>query len=133
MTHRTLPAGALLLPVLAAAFGLTACGGGSTETARAKKAETPAAAQQATAQPTARPAGELRYQAILAKADAADGTVDHVVASCASCSLGMDGHAEHAVQLEGYTLHACSAACARRIKEEPEVVMTSVSFTFDED
>jgi len=58
--------------------------------------------------------------AILAKADLADGTEDHVVTKCASCDLAMDGKAENAVQVGEYEMHFCSDTCSRRFKENTE-------------
>lgn len=47
----------------------------------------------------------------LAAADAADGTADHVVEKCISCSLKMAGKAGHSVTVNDYQLHLCSADC----------------------
>ena len=44
-------------------------------------------------------------------ADAADGVEDKVAHKCAGCALGMDGSADHAVEVDGYTLHLCSSMC----------------------
>ncbi|MEZ6036172.1 MAG: hypothetical protein R3F29_01740 [Planctomycetota bacterium] len=71
----------------------------------APKPETPAAPNPAVA-------------AILAKADAVDGTTDKVVHKCAGCALHMDGKAEHAIAIEGYTMHFCKPACYDRFKAD---------------
>ena len=50
-------------------------------------------------------------EAKLAEADEFDGKTDKVVSKCASCTLGMDGKSEHAMEVSGYTLHFCSEDC----------------------
>ena len=50
-------------------------------------------------------------EAKLAEADEFDGKTDKVVSKCASCTLGMDGKSEHALEVSGYTLHFCSEDC----------------------
>lgn len=54
----------------------------------------------------------------LAAADAKDGQVDKVVHRCAGCALGMDGKAEHSIQVGGYTLHLCKPACLTRYQRD---------------
>lgn len=54
---------------------------------------------------------DAQVTAILARADAADGTSDKVVSKCAGCSLVMNGKAEHDLKAHGYTLHFCSGMC----------------------
>ena len=44
-------------------------------------------------------------------ADAADGTTDGIAHKCAGCALAMDGKPEHALTVDGTTLHLCAAAC----------------------
>jgi len=56
-------------------------------------------------------------EARLAKADLLDGTADKIVTRCASCALGMDGTAEHALKVLDYTLHFCTPGCAQRFGE----------------
>lgn len=56
----------------------------------------------------------------LALADEFDGVADRVVSRCPSCSLRMDGSAEHAVQFAGYELLFCSAGCAESFAADPE-------------
>jgi hypothetical protein len=51
------------------------------------------------------------HEAVLAAADAHDGTVDHVVSECASCGLGMPGDSAHAVSVGEYQVHLCSDSC----------------------
>jgi YHS domain-containing protein len=50
-------------------------------------------------------------EAKLAEADEFDGKTDKVVSKCASCTLGMDGKSEHALEVSGYKLHFCSEDC----------------------
>ena len=56
----------------------------------------------------------------LALADAFDGAADHVVSRCLSCSLGMDGSPDHAMQFAGYELRFCSAGCMESFVADPE-------------
>ena len=49
----------------------------------------------------------------LKKADLADGKADNIAHKCAGCALGMDGSPEHAVTVEGTTLHLCAAGCKK--------------------
>ncbi len=58
--------------------------------------------------------------AALARADAADGTVDKVVSKCVMCSLSMDGSPEHAASYGGYSVHLCSAECYEAFLKDPE-------------
>lgn len=111
---RRLPLGGLLFLVMAVAVG---CGGQEGETAhQAEGAESHAAETT--------PAGDATVQAemmtILAAADAVDGTEDKVVAKCAGCKLGMDGSADHALNVEQYEMHFCGADCKSRFEENTE-------------
>ncbi len=56
---------------------------------------------------------------ILARADAVDGTTDKVVSKCLMCSFAMDGKAEHASTVEGYTLHLCGTHCKEAFDKDP--------------
>ena len=100
-----------------------ACSGGEAPEPPAEAAPTEAAAEAApeaaaeAAPEAAAPADDSA--AILAKADAADGTEDHVVSKCTGCRLGMDGDAMHTVQHEGYELHFCSAGCKESFESDP--------------
>lgn len=64
--------------------------------------------------------------AMLAKADLADGTEDHVVSKCLTCSLGMDGKSAHASTFGEYELHLCSAACQKSFASDPESAVLKV-------
>jgi len=54
----------------------------------------------------------------LAAADAYDGTTDKIVSKCFTCGLRMPGSDEHAVTVEGYSVHLCSADCETRFKKD---------------
>jgi len=60
----------------------------------------------------------VEAQAVLAKADIADGAEDHVVAKCPGCNLAMEGSADHAAHVGDYELHFCSEDCSRRFQED---------------
>lgn len=55
---------------------------------------------------------------VLKKADMADGTEDQVAHKCAGCALAMDGSAEHAIEVEGTTLHLCSSMCKTNFSKD---------------
>jgi hypothetical protein len=110
-TPRTeiLAVGLLLLLALA-----IACGGGESVESEvaAEPTDQPAEPQAAAA--------EMTLVEMLAAADLVDGTADHVVSRCAACNLGMQGSADHAVQIGEYELHFCSEGCAKPFAESPE-------------
>jgi len=66
-----------------------------------------------------KPADPQAVAAKLAKADAADGTVDKIVSKCAGCGLGMAGKKEYAATTSGYTLHFCSEQCKTDFEKDP--------------
>jgi YHS domain-containing protein len=91
------------------------------EEAAAQPKEQPAA--QPKEEPKEEPAKaeaktEADVEAKLAEADEVDGTVDKVVSKCAACALGMDGKAEHALKVSGYTMHFCSAKCKEGFEKD---------------
>ena len=105
---------------------MTGCGGGSEETSSATETETET---DASAVAEVEPAVlELSPEAValLAMADLADGTEDHVVEKCASCGLGMDGNAENAVTVGDYEMHFCSDTCSRRFEENAEATVLAL-------
>jgi len=61
-----------------------------------------------------------QVEARLAQADAKDGKTDKVVGKCAGCSLHMDGKAENALDVHGYSLHFCSADCKTRFGKDAD-------------
>ncbi len=67
--------------------------------------------------------GAVATAEVLARADAADGTVDHVVSRCVTCGLAMEGSPQHASSLDGYTLHLCSAECKETFDRAPGTVL----------
>ena len=81
--------------------------------------DAPAPAAAAAASPEA-------LQAVLASADAKDGTTDHVVEKCAGCSLAMPGSKDHAVEAHGYSLHFCSESCKTRSAAKIDDVIASL-------
>jgi hypothetical protein len=102
-----------LWPVLALTLLLAwGCGSGSGEPV----------AEQETVQPATQTeeVPVVDVGAKLALADEFDGVADRVVSRCLSCSLRMDGSAEHAVQFAGYELLFCSAGCAESFAADPE-------------
>lgn len=92
--------------LLLGALALVACG----------KSEAPGAPASAGGLPAI-------DDAMLAAADLADGTTDHVVSKCAVCKLGMDGVAEHASTYRGYEFRLCSAHCRETFDHDPAAVL----------
>ena len=66
--------------------------------------------------------------AAVAKADAADGTVDKVVSKCVTCMLGMEGKPEFATAWGEYTVHLCSAECKETFTKDPEKALLALKF-----
>lgn len=79
------------------------------------------------AERVAPPAPSVDRAAVLAKADAADGTSDHVVSNCAVCALDMEGSSDHTASLSGYTLHFCSAECRETFQHNPDAVLARLA------
>lgn len=74
--------------------------------------------------PAATPIGP-EVLAVLAKADAKDGSVDHVVHKCAGCSLGMDGENTFPLKVQDYTMHFCKQGCLDKFQPDPaKAIMT---------
>ena len=82
-----------------------ACGTSEPTTEVAAKSPPPPAAAKVSA------VDQARIAEVLKVADAADGNEDNVAHKCAGCALAMDGKAEHALEMEGTTLHFCSGMC----------------------
>ena len=82
--------------VFVGVVGLAGCGGGEPRGVALQPAE----------------------EAILAQADATDGSADKVVANCAGCQLQMAGKAEHAITAGAYAMHFCSENCKTRFGED---------------
>ncbi|MBP1598907.1 MAG: hypothetical protein H6Q05_4284 [Acidobacteria bacterium] len=66
--------------------------------------------------------------AVLAKADAADGTVDKVVSKCVTCMLGMDGNPENSAAYGEYSVHLCSKDCRETFVKDPEKALLALKF-----
>jgi len=98
-----------------------ACGGGESV-----EPEVAAEPEAEPAEPNAAAAG-MTLEEKLAAADLFDGTADHVVTRCASCNLGMQGSADHAVQIGGYELHFCSEGCAKPFQENPQQAVIAMA------
>ncbi len=99
--------------------------------APAKAAEVAEEVQEEAAAPEAKPEKPAPEEAVpgrtqtdaalklkLAAADMFDGLPDKIISKCPGCALGMDGHAEHAAELNGYTLYFCSAPCKEEFSED---------------
>jgi YHS domain-containing protein len=89
------------------------------------------AASPAGATPAAASAPDNEIVAILAKADAVDGTEDKVIAKCAGCSLNMDGSGDHALQTHGYTMHFCSGECKGPFESDPDKAILAMNVPGD--
>jgi hypothetical protein len=76
--------------------------------------ESEAASEEAVAAVEVTP----EMQAVLVRADLADGTEDHIVAKCPGCGLAMEGSADHASNVGEYALHFCSDGCQERFEED---------------
>jgi hypothetical protein len=61
--------------------------------------------------------------ALLAEADALDGSVDKIVHRCYVCNLGMDGKDTLAVEHAGYTAHLCSERCKQEFASDAEAII----------
>jgi YHS domain-containing protein len=74
--------------------------------------------QEAEMEADAGAVADAEVEAMLAKADAFDGTTDKIVSKCVQCALAMDGDPEFATEAFGYTLHFCSAHCKETFEED---------------
>jgi len=72
---------------------------------------TPATATNAVPKNASNAVDTSKLSEALKLADAADGNEDKVAHKCAGCALSMDGSPDHAVEIDGVTLHLCSAMC----------------------
>lgn len=102
------------LAVLVTTLGTSGCSKGSNESTTAKISAT------ATSPPitAASPALPTEVAAMLAKADALDGTTDHVVSKCGMCALRMPGSDTYTTALGEYALHFCSDDCKKSFDED---------------
>lgn len=111
-----------LLMIILLAMLFTACGGQEAETVEAEPAAEPAEAVAEEAPVV----DEAMMVAVLEKADAFDGTTDQVVSKCASCAMMMDGKAEHAVEVAGYTMHFCNDHCKETFEANVEEAVVAL-------
>ena len=72
-------------------------------------------------------------EAVLARADLADGTEDHVVAKCSGCGLAMDGSADHVLNVGEYELHFCSDSCQGRVENDVTGALMALAETEESD
>ena len=111
------------LPVLLSSLLLVVLGGCS----RTQVASGPVALKAPATQAAAAAApDEAGFVAILANADALDGSVDRTVSKCAGCSLAMAGHPENAVTAHGYSLQFCSADCKKLSEPKIDTVIAAL-------
>ncbi|MEC8192997.1 MAG: hypothetical protein VX127_09695 [Myxococcota bacterium] len=96
-----------------------ACGSSEPDPAAAVAAKPAPAAPAAVESAALTVATSPKATEALAVSDAADGVEDKVAHKCAGCALGMDGSAEHAVNVDGTTLHLCSAMCKEYFTKDP--------------
>lgn len=118
MTRKLVPFSlASVVVVVAASFlGLVGCSSGE----RPSPSEPSAPVEE-------EPAIDVDAAAVLAMADRADGTADHVVSKCAACALAMEGDAQYAVEFEGYEVHLCSEGCKEHFEEAPRKVIATLA------
>jgi len=95
-------------------MGISLLGTGCEKADSTKAPATPASTAQMESAP------DPQVLAILAKADAKDGTVDKTVSKCALCSFRMDGTPEHKTAYAGYTLHFCAPHCRESFEKDPK-------------
>ena len=69
--------------------------------------------------------------AILAKADAKDGSVDKVISKCVTCQLAMEGKREYSVTYGGYAVHLCSEECKKTFSRDPAKALQALSFPIE--
>lgn len=96
-------------------LALTGCESGDQTPSPSDAAETAAVVQPSPAS-----------LAVLAKADAVDGTTDKVISMCLTCNLGMLGSADQVAKVGEYELHLCSAECKAHFDEAPEKALLAV-------
>lgn len=113
---RRIHLGGLLFFVMVIALG---CGGQEGETAQEHPETADAHAEAADAH-AADATAQSEIVAILAKADAADGSEDKVVSKCAGCKLRMEGSADYALTVENYEMHFCGTDCKSHFEDDTE-------------
>lgn len=106
------------LAALCLLAGIAGCSGTQTDSGDVSpQSSTPAAT------PVVNVSAEAMAQ--LEKADALDGTTDHVIGKCYTCALGMDGDKANSVKIGDYTAHFCSEACSEHFVGNAEEVVNT--------
>jgi len=108
-----------VLFLAALATGVLGCGEKAEQQAEAAKSQA-AAVQEHAMQVSAVLAEHL------AKADAVDGQVDHVVANCSGCKLKMAGSENYTMMVGDYTLRFCSATCKDKLTQGGEEALLAL-------
>jgi len=103
-----------VLLIAAVAGGVLGCGEKAEQHAEAAKSHADAAMDHGTTEVSAQVA------TLLAKADAVDGTQDHVVSQCSGCKLRMAGSPDQTIQVGDYTMQFCSTGCRNHFAEGGE-------------
>ncbi len=119
-----------LMAVLAAVLLCSGCPEkGAKDTA---SDATGAAAAAAGADTAAAPAEQdAKAETMLARADAVDGTVDHVVSKCAMCAFYMDGRPEFSVDVHGYKVQLCSEHCKESFEKDTKAAILAMQIPKD--
>lgn len=94
---------------------LFACG---SDPAPAEVSATNAKPESPAATPELSGADKETLAEVLKTVDLADGNEDKVAHKCSGCALAMDGKAEHALEVEGTTLHFCSSMCRNNFSKD---------------
>jgi hypothetical protein len=109
-----------MLLVVALVGGVLGCGEKAEQHAEAAKAHADAAVGQSATQMS------TQLAAHLAKADAVDGTQDHVVSQCSGCKLKMAGSPDYVLQVGDYSMQFCSAGCRDHLAEGGEAAILAL-------
>jgi len=108
-----------------AAIALTGCRKEETPT------DTPKAVSATKAPVAAVAETPPAVTAMLAKADAADGTTDKIVSKCAGCALRMDGSEAHEFSVSGYKMRFCSEVCQDGFEKDPNTSILAMKIAGD--
>lgn len=68
---------------------------------------------------------QANVNAKLAAWDSLDGKTDKTIEKCAGCNLSMDGKADHALTVSGYSMHFCTGHCQENYaKDTAQKILT---------